>query len=406
MTTAFIYAPYVQAVAYGDTSLATFLKDVFDYPVTVATVDSAWLYDYIIYDVPYFYRGENYTPGAKKDERKWSVDLFLETMVVPEVIEDRVRSGTASILIDIRYESFFHAIPMIYAWADLRGYPRDAIVYLIGATNATEVYEEMCRSQLIGDQITVLGMSTFESITRNMEGVVFPECDLTKKFLFLNRTLRPHRVALLALLQKQQLLDNCHYSFNTPIPDHMLDAVKDKFADVADVSLAVPKYLDFTDGIIRNNTYPVHDAPVIQFYNQTLFSIVTETEQYNQLTSFNEVPYLFLTDKTFKTFSLHHVPILSAGFGNVKYLRDSGFDVFDDIVNHSYDYIINDVDRMAAVVKEVARLDQLYTLQDCQNLRTTLRPRLESNRNRLLSRISTGVRAILTDIEKITKGKQ
>ena len=43
-------------------------------------------------------------------------------------------------------------------------------------------------------------------------------------------------------------------------------------------------------------------------------------------------------------------PILLGGVGIVDFLRKLGFDMFDDVVDHSYDSIIDPLDRLCAAV--------------------------------------------------------
>ena len=43
----------------------------------------------------------------------------------------------------------------------------------------------------------------------------------------------------------------------------------------------------------------------------------------------------------------------------LKYLRDKGFDTFDDVFDNSYDEIENDWDRFQTIMKEVKRICNL-----------------------------------------------
>jgi len=45
--------------------------------------------------------------------------------------------------------------------------------------------------------------------------------------------------------------------------------------------------------------------------------------------------------------------------GLIQYMRDIGFDTLDDIINHSYDDIEDDRDRISAAVKELDRLNEV-----------------------------------------------
>ena len=49
-------------------------------------------------------------------------------------------------------------------------------------------------------------------------------------------------------------------------------------------------------------------------------------------------------------------PILLSGVGAVAHLRELGFDMFDDVVDHSYDLLPNPIDRIIAAVDNNSRL--------------------------------------------------
>ena len=83
----------------------------------------------------------------------------------------------------------------------------------------------------------------------------------------------------------------------------------------------------------------------------------------------------FITEKTYKALSWYQFPIWYAVLGLVKRVREQGFDVFDDVIDHSYDLEIDPWKRMSMVVREVQRLTSLDTVQ----LRNDHWRRLESN---------------------------
>lgn len=84
---------------------------------------------------------------------------------------------------------------------------------------------------------------------------------------------------------------------------------------------------------------------------------------------------IFVTEKTFKAFGMLQIPIWWAVPGLVACVRRMGFDVFDDIVDHSYDLEINEDQRLNMLINEIVKLDTL----DLGNLRNNLRDRLLAN---------------------------
>jgi hypothetical protein len=71
---------------------------------------------------------------------------------------------------------------------------------------------------------------------------------------------------------------------------------------------------------------------------------------------------IFFTEKTAKAFLMNQIPILIAAPGMVQVLRNLKFDMFDDIVDHSYDKEDNIFKRCDKVYDELNRLVNLNTI--------------------------------------------
>ena len=67
-------------------------------------------------------------------------------------------------------------------------------------------------------------------------------------------------------------------------------------------------------------------------------------------------PSFILTEKTANSFFGCNFPIILGGCGIVAHLREIGLDMFDDIVDHSYDLIANPFDRIVNAVESNRRL--------------------------------------------------
>lgn len=71
---------------------------------------------------------------------------------------------------------------------------------------------------------------------------------------------------------------------------------------------------------------------------------------------------IFFTEKTAKAFLMNQIPLLIAAPGMVQVLRELEFDMFDDIVDHSYDKEDNIIKRCDMVYDELNRLVSLHTV--------------------------------------------
>jgi hypothetical protein len=127
----------------------------------------------------------------------------------------------------------------------------------------------------------------------------------------------------------------------------------------------------------------------ISTYNQTAFSILSETEHNNSV--------YMLTEKTAKVTLGRRVFVAFAGQGFLQILRDVGFKTFDGIIDESYDLIENDQDRWQAAFDQVIKLcysDQNIILSQARpilehNFDTILNyPWRETGRNQLIEKIT------------------
>ena len=128
------------------------------------------------------------------------------------------------------------------------------------------------------------------------------------------------------------------------------------------------------DGIVERSTGLEHDQTNSMF-KTCMFNIVAESGSQSDVGVWRSH---FISEKTFKAFGLRQIPIWFAVPGLVAEVRKLGFDMFDDIVTHSYDSITDEDQRLESVLKEIHRLDQL-TLGQCQQLKQQLSSRIDSN---------------------------
>ena len=83
----------------------------------------------------------------------------------------------------------------------------------------------------------------------------------------------------------------------------------------------------------------------------------------------------FITEKTYKALSFRQLPVWCTVSGFVNRVRELGFDVFDDIIDHSYDNVKDPEKRINVIMKEIKRLLTLDTRQ----IRLNILDRLQKN---------------------------
>ena len=112
---------------------------------------------------------------------------------------------------------------------------------------------------------------------------------------------------------------------------------------------------------------PMHNL----FYTAPV-QLVVETSNETDRLSWRSI---FITEKSYKVFAWHQFPIWYAVSGLVEKIRDMGFDLFDDLIDHSYDKVKDPVARMDCVVQEAYK----FCKNDVKLLRKVHWNRLESN---------------------------
>lgn len=136
-------------------------------------------------------------------------------------------------------------------------------------------------------------------------------------FLCLNMNHRPHRDKTVRLLENMPSRLISYKSMGLEIPNHK-DMTRTEY----------------------NTQDSMHEANIINLtqlqpvYDRCQFSVVTETRYI--------LPYDFITEKTIQCFVALHPALYVSNKGHVQELRNYGFDVFDDVFDHSYDTLEDD----------------------------------------------------------------
>ena len=213
----------------------------------------------------------------------------------------------------------------------------------------------------------------------------FPINDRTRLFLVLARLAKYHRVKLISKLVENGLDSLAVMTCGCNSSDEGSSINNSKLFDEL-----VPPTIRHKFPIIINNQLVDRTAGTAEIsddFKRCLVNVVMETGFENQLFGANGPPSLswnrlFYTEKTDKCFLMDQIPVFLAKKGYVSALRNIyGFDVFDDIIDHSYDNIDDPFDRISAVADECVRISKL----GLENLKSIagLRERFEFNRNQI-----------------------
>ena len=184
---------------------------------------------------------------------------------------------------------------------------------------------------------------------------VIAQIDPTHKFSCLNANKWSHRILTYIHLYNKSYFSDMIFSWGrrTDWTKDFLERedfinniiiTDDEWAKLATMPQRILAHPD--DDTDHNDRTTDHIA-----YTSACLNIITETTSRNETTQ--------LTEKSFKPILAGQFFIMIGSQGLIKYMRDIGFDVFDDIVNHSYDSIEDDRERISAAIQELDCLEQV-----------------------------------------------
>jgi hypothetical protein len=196
-----------------------------------------------------------------------------------------------------------------------------------------------------------------------IEPVLDKNFDSDNTYISLNRHVRAHRLVALSYLFGQEYNRTGVITYlNNPngMPQSFLDTVGWQFGPTHDVIRE--SILRGFDHVKNNNAVGMDNYNIYQEYGQGATDNAGNFE--NRLRamyrdSFVEIvsesvfaaPSFMITEKTAHSFYGCNFPIILGGCGIVVHLKELGFDMFDDVIDHSYDTIANPFDRIVAAIE-------------------------------------------------------
>ena len=306
-------------------------------------------------------------------EFKWSLAKLAECLAQNDYL-NRLVHGDLYLILCNSHEAFHDLVHEIYVLAvkELQ-IPEHKILLL---SESADILDEVKRvaSSLGKQEIKVKWARIFEwsahqhtlYYQQGKQKAKLIDKPFSKAYLNFNRRWRLHRPALVALLHANDLLDRGHVSL-APIEGYtweniwwqlmqyhndeikaILEPNKDKICNLP------PLFLDTQE--LYNNQATYDDATEY-LYNDSYFSIVAETNYYD------DKPGRFLSEKVFKPVIMKHPFILVSNPHSLKLFRELGYKTFSPFIDESYDSIEDNSKRLLAIVDEIKRLSYLTPSQ-------------------------------------------
>jgi len=169
--------------------------------------------------------------------------------------------------------------------------------------------------------------------------------ELTKKYICYNRLIKTHREKVVNWIKENGYLEDGYVSFP---PDLILD------------------YTNFGDNWAYHKICTDH-------FDTSFFSIINEANYGYQ--------ECFLTEKTWKAIFNFHPFIIVGSPNSLKYLKERGFDIFEDIFDSSYDDIYDGIERLQRIFDILDDFLKTNSILELQKIREDMFSRLLYNYN-------------------------
>jgi len=225
------------------------------------------------------------------------------------------------------------------------------------------------------------------------------EANFIKTYLCLNRRWRLHRPALVALLGVKGILEKGHVSLSTAdqtlnwedvIPGlsriHRSNSeICNIFTNQTDIIYKIPK-LSLDRPTLEETTLFNLEQLLCPFYEQSLISVVTETNFYTNF--YNKIVHegtRFFSEKTFKPIAHKHPFILVSVPNCLNILKQIGYQTFHPFIDESYDNEHDDSIRLLKIVNEIERISK-FTKEEVKEFVKQTMPICEYNYKLLLTK--------------------
>jgi len=184
-------------------------------------------------------------------------------------------------------------------------------------------------------------------------------------FMCHNRRIKAHRYGILCLLKKYDILNDTDWSLvngwgikNENIPGFYsnvfsindMNNLSDEIEYFNNVYQKKSKYEEEYNWFDNKNDIVEWNKPYEKTtYENNYFNITTESEFCSEV--------IHITEKSFKPFYGMQFPLILSSYHHIKEIKKYyDFDFFDDIIDHSYDNIKNNRDRLFAFANEIKRI--------------------------------------------------
>jgi hypothetical protein len=243
-------------------------------------------------------------------------------------------------------------------------------IYCVNNNSKLIEYKEKFNSKINVHKINFLLFCKIRDLV-NGGGCDFNSHKEGKFFMTFNKSVKPHRIALLCFLKHHGLSDNFNWSF---INENMETIHNDFIDDVLNEEDNEMLRNDFNELIDMNFKLSDYESLIYSYENnyeskRNLVGEITHVENtktylnsYVNVTTesvFNRFTNtIHISEKSYKPFFYYQFPIFVASNGHVRKMKEEyGLDFFDDIIDHSYDNEPDHKKRLVMIIDEIKRIN-------------------------------------------------
>lgn len=331
----------------------------------------------------------------------------IEKLAGKDIFE-KIKNGDITLCISNTHEAYHYVIDDIYRDVVIgSGIDPSNILYLTNSADIAQEIEIVSKKynlpkiksefivlfEMVGKQYAIDSEHHFARGTLS-------KTEYDKKYISLNGLWRPHRLLLVSLLEALNVRNQGHVSLNAVTAD--CPSMSDMFVEMlkwSDNSKEACNLLLSSQDKIRklerlyidtetNNehwTGAVYDSLHKKFYEDTYFSVVTETLCSPEFSQMGNTLGRAISEKTFKPILHHHPFIIVAVPGVLKLLRELGYKTFSPYIDESYDNEQDVGKRCYMIAKEVERLCNLKG-NELREFLTNCKPIITHNYNVLTNK--------------------
>ena len=236
-------------------------------------------------------------------------------------------------------------------------------VYCINNNSKLDEYKKKYDSSVNVYKINFLLYCKIRDL-KDAGGCYFEPEKYGKFFVTFNKSLKPHRVGLLNLLNKEGLLTDINWSF-VPTEDKNFDSnFLNNVLEKDDIDETFINGLDYKLSDYERDIYPLDENNKDQV-SQTLTHIENFESYINSYVNITtesafdrQQNTIHISEKSFKPFFYFQFPIMVASQHHIKKMKELyELDFFDDIINHSYDNEADHKVRLKMIINEIKRIN-------------------------------------------------